>query len=228
MKPYVYKITHPSGYFYIGARWANIVNYTDDFGIVYFTSTKNPLVVSDFQLFDRHFLECETPEKARALEKDMIKQEWDNPLLLNRNIPGEKFFCDGHTKETRIKMSESKKGRKPNNFGKPASKKKKEKNSIASKLQIHSVERRNATSARMIGNTLGLGNKSRRGQTQGPEERQKKRIALLGRTGWKPSNEQKENASKQAINRPRLCCLLCRNEMQINSFTRHHRSHNAE
>lgn len=228
MKPYIYKITHPSGFFYIGSRWANKICYQEDFGKIYFTSTENELVTNEFHSFTRSFIECETRDEVRELEKKMIREEWGNPFLLNRSIPGEKFYCDGHSEKTRQKMSESKRGKRPNNFGKPASAEACLKMSEKAKLQKHSEERKQKASARMIGNTAGLGNKSRTGQTQSAEERKKKSIALAGRDGWKPTQEQKEASSKAAANRPRFCCRECKIEMQINSFTRHMRLHNIE
>lgn len=228
MKPYVYKIIHPSGYFYIGARWANKVPCHEDFGIVYFTSTKHPLVVSDFKAFANTLIECETVDDARLLEKEMIRKSWGDPLLLNKTIPGEKFFCDGHTFATREKMSKSKIGKRPNNFGIPMKPENIARASARAKSQVHSEERRIKAKARMMGNTCGIGNKSRTGQTQSAEERQKKSIALTGRDGWKPTDAQRAHASKMAATRPRVCCLICGNEMQINSFTRHAQSHNRK
>lgn len=178
MKSYVYKITHPTGKFYIGVRWANKVSCHEDFGKIYFTSTKHELVRTDFAAFTKSFIECETPEEARTLEKKLIKENWGDPMLLNRNVPGEKFHCDAENAKVR-----------------------------------------------MTGNSYGLGNKSRAGQTQGSEERQRKRDSLVGRAGWKPSDEQRAVTSKMAATRPRVCCLICKNEMQINSFSRHVTSH---
>jgi len=119
--PYVYVVTHShTKEFYIGVRWANKVPAIEDLGTYYFTSSKN--VAPRFNEFNTKILaEFFDKDTAFEYEQQLIKEEWNSPLCLNKNYKNKKstkFKCTGHTLRSRLKMSESMKGRIPWNKGK--------------------------------------------------------------------------------------------------------------
>ena len=73
-----------------------------------------------------------------------------------------------------------------------------------------------------MGNKCGLGNKSRKGQTQSVEERLKKSKALLGRPGKIPNEETRIKLSEVAKNRPKLTCPHCHREIDICNYAKSH------
>lgn len=90
--PYVYQLTHKeTGQFYIGVRYANKTPSTDDLGYDYFTSSK---YVKDlgFDNFNITII-AEFFEKFHALdfEQFLIKENWNNTLILNKNANGKLF-----------------------------------------------------------------------------------------------------------------------------------------
>jgi hypothetical protein len=84
--PYVYKLTHKeTGQFYFGSRWANIVPSSEDLGIKYFTSSK--YVKPMFYDFHIDILaEFFDYKDAYLFEQDMILENWNNPLKLNKKV----------------------------------------------------------------------------------------------------------------------------------------------
>lgn len=84
MKPYVYKCIHKvTGEFYFGYRSQNKMDAELDLGHVYFTSSK--IVKPIFDQFDYTILaRFDTKFEAHTFEQSMIKEHWDDPLLLNR------------------------------------------------------------------------------------------------------------------------------------------------
>lgn len=122
-------------------------------------------------------------------------------------------------------MSAAKKGKPPNNKGKKMSDANLAKLSERAKAQVHTPERRAKMSALRLGNTFGLGNKSRTGQKRSEAERLKISITLKGREGWKPTVEQKNHLSEIAKARPRFTCLACKRTLVTSYFTRHMLSH---
>lgn len=83
--PYVYLLTHKtSGEFYIGFRCSNDVPSSEDLGFKYFTSSKN--VKTKFNEFDYQIVaEFFDADSAYQFEQQMIKENFDNPLILNRH-----------------------------------------------------------------------------------------------------------------------------------------------
>jgi hypothetical protein len=125
-------------------------------------------------------------------------------------------------------MSLSKKGKPANNKGKKMSA-----NWIAllserSKNQVHTPERRAHMSALRIGNTFGIGNKSRTGMKNSEETKLKISIALKGRKGWKQSEKQKEHLAEAAKKRPRFSCVECKRELQVNALSKHLALHDRQ
>jgi hypothetical protein len=84
MKPYVYKCVHKvTGEFYFGYRSRNKLPAAQDLGNVYFTSSKN--VRPRFDEFDYIILETfDNKIQAHSYEQSLIKEHWNNPLLLNK------------------------------------------------------------------------------------------------------------------------------------------------
>jgi|688.fasta_scaffold623815_1 hypothetical protein len=83
--PYVYIVRNRnSGKFYIGMRSANKVVAEQDLGVYYFTSSKH--VKNNFIDYDieikAYFID---QISAFNFENDLIKENWGNPLLLNRH-----------------------------------------------------------------------------------------------------------------------------------------------
>lgn len=83
-KAYVYKVVHKeTGEFYFGFRCAFKTTPENDLGVVYFTSSKR--VKPRFSEFNFYILKKFTSkEEAYQYEYDLIKSEWENPLLLNQ------------------------------------------------------------------------------------------------------------------------------------------------
>ena len=152
----------------------------------------------------------------------MIEENWEDPLILNQAIvQSDKWRCSGHTEETRKKMSNSKKGKPPNNKGKKLSEETKKKISEKSSLYRHSEESIEKIRQKAMGNKRGVGNKSRIGQKQSEEEKEKKRIASTGKTH---SEETKKKLSqlKKGIPKPRVECPHCKRLFSPTNLSRYH------
>lgn len=83
--PYVYLATNKNtNHFYIGMRSANKVLSEKDLGIVYFTSNKQIQSNSENYNFTiiAHFFDWES---AFLYENNLIKDNWGNPLLMNKH-----------------------------------------------------------------------------------------------------------------------------------------------
>jgi hypothetical protein len=83
--PYVYIVRNRNnGKFYIGMRSANKVVAEQDLGVHYFTSSKH--VKNNFIDYDieikAYFID---QISAFNFENDLIKENWGNPLMLNRH-----------------------------------------------------------------------------------------------------------------------------------------------
>lgn len=225
--PYVYKCTHKeTKEFYIGVRYGNKHPAEFDLGKRYFTSSK--IVKPRFNEFEYEILkEFEDSISAIEYEKNLIEENWYNPLILNQAIvQSDKFRCTGHNEATKKKMSESKKGKPPNNKGKKLSEETKRKISEKSSLYRHSEESIEKIRQKALGNKRGIGNKSRLGQKQSPEERQKKSDSLNGEKnpnyGKLLPEWQKEVIRAAMLNRPKLKCPHCSKELDPANFKRYH------
>jgi len=106
--PYVYRVDHPSGEFYIGYRSANKVPAADDFGIrSYPFEEYTQTIVAEF------FTDT-AKANAYDFEQALIYENWENPLLVNKRCyHGKIRFSNAGRKpsdEARRKMSEAKLG----------------------------------------------------------------------------------------------------------------------
>lgn len=116
--PYVYKLTHKeTNQFYIGYRAINKVRSEFDLGFKYFSSSKKVKELG-FENFDIEIMvEFFDAKDAYDFEQELIKENFKDPLCLNRNYnvngtsvvnnTGKKF-----TKEHKDKLSSRKLGRK--------------------------------------------------------------------------------------------------------------------
>lgn len=225
--PYVYKLTHKeTGEFYIGVRYGNKYPAELDLGKRYWTSSK--VVKPKFNEFNYEILkEFDDSISAINYEKNLIEENWNDPLILNKAIvQSDKWRCTGHTEETKRKMSESKKGKPPNNKGKTLSEETKQKIREKSLQYKHSEESIEKIRLKALGNNRGIGNKSRSGQKQSIEERQKKSQSLKGEKNpnyGKPLPEwQKEAIRAAMLNRPKLKCPHCSKELDPANYKRYH------
>jgi len=97
-----------------------------------------------------------------------------------------------------------------------------------SSQQVHSLERRRKSSERMKGNAFRfkMGNPSRTGQKQSPEERKKKSDALLGEKnhnyGKSLPEWQRQAISLARRNHPKLICPHCELLFDPCNFKRWH------
>jgi len=106
--PYVYLVTNRiTNQFYIGMRSANKTVAEEDLGKKYFTSSKT--VKANFNDYEitilAYFVDWES---AFYFENETIKENWNNPLILNKHYQTDKttFSMKGHP---RPDLSESNK-----------------------------------------------------------------------------------------------------------------------
>jgi len=120
--PYVYRIDHPSGEFYIGYRAANQVPGEADFGHIYKTSSKH--LSYPFEEYTQtilaEFYLSSGKDDAYDFEQAFIYENLENPMMVNKRCyygSKRRFSMSGKTLtvETKAKMSEAKRGkaRKP-------------------------------------------------------------------------------------------------------------------
>jgi hypothetical protein len=111
--PYVYRLDHQTtNEFYIGYREANKVPSEQDLGFKYFTSAPN--VKEKFNEFRITIIaEFFNGEDAYDFEQLYINENWDNPLLLNKqHYCGKKRWkCTGHSVDTKKEMSNTRSGK---------------------------------------------------------------------------------------------------------------------
>jgi len=161
--PYVYRLyNHVTGEFYIGYREQNKVQSANDIGYVYFTSSK--YVKPRFSEFDISIIaEFFSGLDAYEFEQELIYQNWNNPLLLNKSCyhGKQKFRSNGpQSDEHKAKHSKSKKGIKRG----PMSEQRKQAISLARrsitgkskgttgmKLGAQSIQQKEAQSKRKMG-----------------------------------------------------------------------------
>jgi len=85
--PYVYRIDHPSGEFYIGYRVANQVPAEQDLGIKYKTSTKHlsyPFEEYNIAIVAEFFTDTAKSD-AYDFEQALIYEHWSNPCMANKS-----------------------------------------------------------------------------------------------------------------------------------------------
>ena len=84
-RPYVYRATcKDTSKFYIGMRSANTVPAIEDIGIIYFTSC-NTIKSNPYAYNYEVIAEFDTIEETFAYENMIIKNEWNNDLILNKH-----------------------------------------------------------------------------------------------------------------------------------------------
>jgi len=105
--PYVYRIDHPIGEFYIGSRIANKVPAEDDFGNIYKTSSK--YLSHPFEEYTRtilaEFFTNTAKDDAYDVEQALIFEHWDDLLLVNKSY----YFGKKRFKVSRPMSAEHKK-----------------------------------------------------------------------------------------------------------------------
>jgi len=117
--PYVYRLTHKlTNHFYIGYRCKNVYlnkSSKDDLGVVYFTSSKliNSKNINDYDI--EIIAEFYTSNDAYDFEQELIREYWDNPLLINDHYHRDgvgRWKNPGHTTQTREKIRLARVGQK--------------------------------------------------------------------------------------------------------------------
>ena len=225
IQPYVYKLTHKeTGEFYIGVRYGNKHPAELDLGKRYWTSSK--IVKPRFTEFNYEILkEFDNSASAIDYEKNLIEENWNDPLILNQAIvQSDKWRCTGHTEETKRKMSESKTGKPPNNKGKKLSEETKQKIREKSLQYKHSEESIEKIRQKALGNKRGLGNKSRTGQKQSEIEKQNRKQAqpINPFKGKTHSKEWKEQRRQVLSLQPLKHCSHCNGEFKPSPYTKFH------
>jgi len=85
--PYVYRIDHPTGEFYIGSRCANKLPALLDFGNKYKTSSK--YLSYPFEEYNQtiiaEFFTDSAQSDAYDFEQELIFKNWGNPMLVNKS-----------------------------------------------------------------------------------------------------------------------------------------------
>ena len=224
--PYVYKLTHKeTRQFYIGVRYGNKYPALLDLGKRYWSSSK--IVKPKFDEYDICIIaEFFNREDAIDFEQKLIEDNWNDPLILNKAIQVSKTFrCIGHTDATRLKMSNAKKGKAPNNKGKPMSVETKEKIRIANTGKKHSNETIQKLSQLMTGNTWGF-QKGNPGSTGRPcSDETKKKISNAGK-GRIPSAEtkKKQSLASKGIPKNKSECPYCKRLFSPVNMSRYHGS----
>lgn len=187
--PYVYRVDHPSGEFYIGYRSANRVPAESDLGHKYKTSSKylsHPFEEYSITILAEFYLSTGKTD-AYDFEQALIFEHWGDPRLVNKACHhGNKRRWSTAGKivsaETRQKLSEAK-------VGKPrasASEETKRKVSDAMRGKAPSAEHRRKLS------------EAKRGKTHSVETKQKMAEAMRGR---KHSAETRQKMSESSRRR---------------------------
>ena len=206
--PYVYVCTHKTtGNIYIGARCANRVPAREDLGTHYFTSSD--YVRPRFHEFDWEIIFEGSREEVFQFEADLIDEHWKQPYLLNKQNGGAKFVNDSHSEETKLKMSESRKG-------KTLSEEHKLKISESLKGHTHSEE----TKLKMSESSK-VENNPFYGKTLSEEHKLKISESLKGHTH---SEEAKQKMSESLKGKPKsiITCPHCGKEGGNNIMKRYH------
>lgn len=212
---YTYKHTNKeTGEFYIGYRRANKTTPEEDFPI-YITSGKikqhikeNPdkWISEIIQLF----YEENKGEDAFWAEQNLIKENWGNPLLINRYYMDKKnkhkiFYNKSHSEETKMKM----RGSRPN-ARKPSKRKGKKYGPQKNPSNGRTKEHRESLS------------QSLKHKPKTEKHKTNISISLKGRKAWNkgiktgPMNEEfKQNKKVEYQKRPTYYCELC--DMYIKS-----------
>lgn len=117
--PYVYRVDHPTGEFYIGSRAGNKVPAELDLGYIYKTSTK--LLSHPFEEYSLTIVAEFFTDTAKAdaydFEQTLIFEHWGDPLLVNKacHYGKARFSTAGstvtHSAETKAKIALLKTGR---------------------------------------------------------------------------------------------------------------------
>jgi hypothetical protein len=109
--PYVYRLVHKeSGAFYFGYRSKNVtlsLRSEDDLGVKYFTSSR--IIRKSFSEYTYEVIaEFFDKNLAYDFEQELIRENWGNPLLLNKHYHAEdksRWKNDGHSEESKKKMT---------------------------------------------------------------------------------------------------------------------------
>lgn len=108
--PYVYRLVHKeTGKYYFGYRSKNVklgLSAEQDLGIRYFTSSK--LIRKSFEEYHYEIVAIFfNEEDAYDFEQDLIRDNWGDPMLLNKHYHGKdktRWRNTGHSEETKEKM----------------------------------------------------------------------------------------------------------------------------
>lgn len=245
--PYVYKLVNKNtGQFYIGYRESNKTPSNEDI-VNYKSSSKR--IKENFNEYDWHIIaEFFNGTDAYNFEQETIFENFKNPLCLNRRCFYKKsqFKCDGHSIESRLKMSSSH-NHKPRTKGKTTVK---DKNGSTFIVDVNDSR---LISGELVGVMKGRKYKSTKTQTTCPHCQQTGNKSNMTRyhfdncqmlTGI-PSNaslkikkpkksienykkskskEHRDNISKSLKNRKLKTakCMFCSKEMDVANLSKYH------
>ena len=191
--PYVYMCVHKTtGQFYIGYREKNVyLNRTSDADLpLYRTSSKyiNPV----FEEYNWHIVaEFVDGTSAYDFEQQLIKEYWDNPLLINRQYHTKKdtrFRNTGHSEETKQKIKQARAGQ----IFTEEHRKNISKSKMGKKMPLRTEEHKKNISLAKTGSTR---------QSPSEETRKKLSLASTGKKLGSPSEETRRKMSEAAKRR---------------------------
>ncbi len=220
--------------FYYGSRKANVRlqrTSTEDFWIYYFTSSKNIkdlISIYGKDSFEFKVLhESENYEECFWFEQQLISQEFNNPLCLNRHyivsLSGQNRFsfkgCN-HSEKSIEKIRQNHKGMSGKKHTEETKKKISENHKGMQGLS-HSYDTIKKMSDIKMGNTYGKGNKGNTGRIQSEESNRKRSTALLGRTPWNKGLESHNKGKSKT----KYICQHC--QKVVGGLSTLNRWHNA-
>jgi hypothetical protein len=202
--PYVYIGVHSvTGKIYIGYRERNVFHNlpsSEDFGKIYFTSS--PPIKKTFSEFNWTIVaEFFDDQSAYDFEQSLIFENWNNPLLINKNVKynaKRRFKCDGHTDETKRRISAATSGENNPNYGRVPTAETRSKIGAKNKGNFHSDETKELISAKIAG--VNHPNFGKHHSEETKRKQSETRKAYLKDNPPKPISEETRQKRRNSMN----------------------------